>query len=180
MGRKAKRYPGTYEELAQLIHYDPATGHMETLGPYTSTGTQMKDGYLHIPVADGIEALERGHRQVAYYRADHVAWMLVTGIWPDGWIEHINGLRADNTMENLVHINADHERWWYGTQAPGEEPKLVMVENVTMRVMNGDEAVLRPVVIEEHRTAKMRPVDVSDPHEEDYEYPRGEFGVDWT
>lgn len=178
-GRKAKKYPGTYEQLDQVIHYDPATGHIETLGPYTSTGTVMKDGYLHLPVPNP-DAMERGRRVTSYYRADHIAWMLVTGEWPSGWMEHINGMRMDNTLGNLVHVTADYERWWYGIQSPGEERKLVMVEEENVRVLVGEETVVMPVVVEAHRTARLRPVDVSDPHDEDYTYPKGEFGVDWT
>lgn len=178
-GRKAKAYPGTYEQLREVLYYDPDTGTMETLGPYKSTGTQMKDGYLHMPVPDP-DTMERGKRKTTYYRADHLAWMLVTGEWPSGWMGHINGIRIDNTLDNLVHMDAKHDRWWYGVQGPGEARKLVMVEEETIRVMVNGEAVLKPVVVAGHRTSRMHPVDTSDPHDEDYSYPRGEFGVDWT
>lgn len=182
-GRKAKAFPGTYEQLIDMVFYDANTGAMETMGAYKSTGTQMKDGYLHMPLPrpDTYEDRERGHRKTTYYRADHIAWMLATGTWPDGWMEHINGMRMDNALDNLVHVNADGERWWYGIQSPGEGRQLVMVEDVTFRVIAGDgNTLLKPVVVEAHRTARMRPVDTNDPHDEDYEYPKGEFGVDWT
>lgn len=182
-GRKAKRYMGTFEFIRDLVHYDPDTGAMETLAPYKSSGTVMKDGYLHLPLpVDGLR-FERGRRKTSYFRADHIAWMLVTGQWPDGWMEHINGIRMDNALDNLVHYtgeDGEYVRWWYGTQSPGEERKLVMVEEETVRVMAGEAVALKPVVVEEHRTARMRPVDEDDPHDEDYDYPKGEFGVDWT
>lgn len=178
-GRKAKAYAGTHLSLCDLVHYDPSTGEMETLPPYKSTGTVMKDGYLHLPLPVDGRYSGRGGRKTTYFRADHVAWMLATGVWPSGWVEHVNGIRMDNVLENLIHVDAEGVRWWYGKQGPNEEPKLVRVEDVTLRVMVDGAAILKPVVVEQDRTARMRSVD-DDPYEEDYPYAKGEFGVDWT
>ncbi len=35
------------------------------------------------------------------YQAHRVIWFMVTGSWPDGQIDHINGNRADNRFENF-------------------------------------------------------------------------------
>ena len=35
------------------------------------------------------------------YRAERVAWLLQTGEWPEGEIEHINGDHGDNRWANL-------------------------------------------------------------------------------
>lgn len=35
------------------------------------------------------------------YRAHRVAWLYSYGEWPDGQIDHINGDRSDNRIENL-------------------------------------------------------------------------------
>lgn len=35
------------------------------------------------------------------YRAHRIIWMYVYGVWPDGFIDHINGNKSDNRIENL-------------------------------------------------------------------------------
>ena len=35
------------------------------------------------------------------YKAHRVAWVLYTGEWPKGFIDHINGVKTDNRRENL-------------------------------------------------------------------------------
>ena len=47
------------------------------------------DGYRYVEI-DGVR-----------YRADELAFLFVTGKWPEGEIEHINGDRSDNRWENL-------------------------------------------------------------------------------
>lgn len=36
-----------------------------------------------------------------HYRAHHLMWACCTGKWPEGEIDHINGNRDDNRIENL-------------------------------------------------------------------------------
>lgn len=35
-----------------------------------------------------------------------LAWFLVTGVWPVGIIDHVNGIRDDNRWRNLRHVTA--------------------------------------------------------------------------
>lgn len=45
------------------------------------------------------------------YRAHRVIWALTFGDWPNGQIDHINGNRSDNRIENLrVVSNAENQR----------------------------------------------------------------------
>lgn len=39
------------------------------------------------------------------HQAHRVVWFLVNGEWPDGEIDHINGIRSDNRIENLRDVN---------------------------------------------------------------------------
>lgn len=39
------------------------------------------------------------------YKAHRIAWVLYYGRWPEGHIDHINGLRADNRIANLRDID---------------------------------------------------------------------------
>ena len=51
------------------------------------------------------------------YRAHRVIWALVHGEWPEGQIDHINGVRDDNRLENLrVVTNQDNQKKHKETQ----------------------------------------------------------------
>jgi hypothetical protein len=52
-------------------------------------GCSARNGYVMIRVADGA------------YLAHRIAWLLSYGEWPDGVIDHINGVRSDNRLANL-------------------------------------------------------------------------------
>ena len=91
----------TAERLREIVHYNPETGefrwrHDRRCGnnrihrPAGSpAGTTNKNGYRQIHI-DGKNYY--GHR---------LAWLHVHNGWPVGEIDHINGNRADNRIENL-------------------------------------------------------------------------------
>lgn len=43
------------------------------------------------------------------YRAHRIAWAVSYGEWPDGHIDHINGIRSDNRLENLRVVDGQKE-----------------------------------------------------------------------
>lgn len=51
-----------------------------------------------------------GYLQVAFkatrYPAHRVIWLYVYGEWPDGMVDHINGVRTDNRIANLRNVSA--------------------------------------------------------------------------
>ena len=59
----------------------------------------MHYGYMH------------GHIFKKHYFAHRVAWALHHGEWPAGQIDHINGVRSDNRIENLrVVSHSDNQK----------------------------------------------------------------------
>jgi hypothetical protein len=73
--------------MMERLSYDPITG--EVMRDGKPAGCLRSDGYIQISL-DG--KLHRAHR---------LAWRLFHGEWPDGEIDHINGVRSDNRIENL-------------------------------------------------------------------------------
>lgn len=82
--------------LREVLHYDPITG-LFTRRKKTSNrvkigeraGTLNRLGYRQIRACG---ALEYEHR---------LAWLYMTGSFPIGDVDHINGVRGDNRFSNL-------------------------------------------------------------------------------
>lgn len=94
-------YP-TQEELKKYLIYVPETGvfinritrHAKAKEGHVAGYVNPGSGYRYIYL-DGLNLLE--HR---------LAWIYVFGILPEGQIDHANGDRTDNRLENLRHCNA--------------------------------------------------------------------------
>lgn len=85
----------TSERLREKISYDPDTGEFRHKIAHGSAvagglcGRVNRDGYRQISV------------DLRLYSAHRLAWLYVYGMWPDGFIDHINRLRDDNRIKNL-------------------------------------------------------------------------------
>lgn len=99
-----KEKPLTYKEAVQYLSYNEDTGEFtwkwrsgnrSKLQSWNSrfagkiAGTINPDGYISITVN---YTTNQGHR---------VAWLMTYGHWPEGIIDHINGIRTDNRICNL-------------------------------------------------------------------------------
>lgn len=102
----------TAQRLRELLNYDPETG-VFTRAKVTCNKVKIGDvagslhhnGYIHIRVLGVIQAAQR------------LAWMYMTGKFPDGQIDHINGIKYDNRWSNLRDItqqtNLENQRVAY-------------------------------------------------------------------
>lgn len=91
-----------YEAASELLRYDPETGHLYRMkdvlcGPNRfvrfkageRAGAQMVNGYISVTINGKM------------YYAHRLAWLLMTGEWPEKSVDHINGVRNDNRWANL-------------------------------------------------------------------------------
>jgi len=86
----------TQEELKRFLHYDPETGHFTWK---VVTANRVKKGAVagHNDVHGYISISLHSVR----YRAHRLAWMYITGEWPEDQIDHINRIRNDNRFCNI-------------------------------------------------------------------------------
>ena len=85
----------TQDELTATLHYDPGTGVFTNLRTRANArigseaGAISGRGYRYIMV----------HRKL--YLAHRLAFLWMTGEFPQDHVDHINGNRSDNRWENL-------------------------------------------------------------------------------
>lgn len=86
----------TLAEARRIFSYDPSTGKIFNLvyrGAKAPKGAEAgcldPDGYILI----GYKA--------RYMKAHRLAWFLTYGEWPEGFLDHINGIPGDNRILNL-------------------------------------------------------------------------------
>lgn len=88
------------EELREKLYYDPQTGQLT----WKKLRNQKRIGEVacsmdicgYIQISFGSGCVHKGHR---------VAWAIHYGAWPEGQIDHINGKRSDNRIENLREVD---------------------------------------------------------------------------
>lgn len=87
------------ERLKTLLSYNPLTGDFfwaSSNSPRVKAGERagsFTQGYMNIQV-DG-----------KLYRAHRLAWLYMSGCWPESGIDHINGDSTDNRIANLREAN---------------------------------------------------------------------------
>lgn len=83
------------ERLKEVYNYDPESGLFTfkiKRGPMevgSLAGTVNKGGYIQMSF-DG-----------KLYVAHRLAWLYMTGSWPDGWVDHRDTIRTNNRFDNL-------------------------------------------------------------------------------
>ena len=91
----------TQARLKELLHYDAETGIFTWIKPSCNrvkaggiAGYKCKThGYIFIGV-DNVN-----------YRAHRLAWLYMTGEWPENQIDHVNHLRSDNRWNKLRSVS---------------------------------------------------------------------------
>lgn len=91
----------TAHRLRELLDYDPATGEftrrvsLRRWKAGTVSGTRHREGYWQVRV-DG-----------RLYKAHRLAWLHVTGEWPQNEIDHRDGDNSNNRFANLRDVTSE-------------------------------------------------------------------------
>lgn len=80
-------------ELKLKLYYDPVTGVFINLKTNNIIGCKIKKGYYVINLLG------------SQYRAHRLAWLYMTGEFPENDIDHINHIRYDNRFINLRSVS---------------------------------------------------------------------------
>jgi len=86
---KPKKADPDKENFVKLYRYDPELGTIRMKDAPDIPCEHPSDGYLYI------------YHRTLKVLSHHLAWRLMTGLWPAERIEHVNGDRADNRWSNL-------------------------------------------------------------------------------
>ena len=93
--RKIDRKPKadiTAEDVRRLLSYDPRTGDFSRRGKRQVLGSLNAGGYVMVSVLGWT------------FRAHRLAWLYVHGRHPTSKLDHINGSRIDNRIDNLREV----------------------------------------------------------------------------
>ena len=88
----------TRDRVLELLEYNPATGEFRRKVPRGGEPAGSVAGYVG---GSGYILISIDGKR---YHAHRLAWLIVTGAWPRGDIDHINGIRTDNRIENLRDV----------------------------------------------------------------------------
>jgi hypothetical protein len=96
----------TREYVSEQLSYDAETGELRWK---VAKSNCIKAGQVAGSI--GIQGYLKVKIDRKLYQAHRVAWLLANGAWPEGHIDHINGVRSDNRIANLrVCSNTENVR----------------------------------------------------------------------
>jgi hypothetical protein len=106
------------ETLRQLLRYEPETGRLfwREAAPEHFQGSEARSSEYRAKIFNSgragreaiigrVDGYAVGRVLGKQVKAHRVIWAMVYGDWPEHEIDHINGVRDDNRLENLRHVS---------------------------------------------------------------------------
>ncbi len=97
----------TKERLHKLLRYDPISGDF-----YWRVQTNPR---ALVGMKAGANSISLGYRSINVdkktYKAHNLVWFYFHGVFPKNVIDHINGNRMDNRIENLRDVTQQQNVW---------------------------------------------------------------------
>lgn len=92
------------EQLRDLLHYDPETG-VFTRIKIVAPQSRIRVGDIAGSLNHGYWRIKVGGRAGRAYGAHRLAWLYMTGKWPEDEIDHIDLDPSNNRWSNLREAN---------------------------------------------------------------------------
>lgn len=92
----------TAQRLREVLTYDATTGYF-----YWKARLAQADRTGHIAGSVHPQGYVVIQIDNCPHKAHRLAWFYMNGVWPTGEIDHINGVRADNSISNLRDVSAN-------------------------------------------------------------------------
>lgn len=101
----------TQTRLRELFDYNPETG-IFTRRPPAKRKAGNRLSYFNKPAGSlhNIHGYVSIHIDGEKFRASRLAWLYMTGEWPQHEVDHINGNRANDSWANLREANSSEQK----------------------------------------------------------------------
>lgn len=86
----------TYEQASEILEYSPSDGELRWKKTTSSHSVKGRVAGRYTASRHTVVGIY-GKK----YQAHRLAWLLHTGKWPERFIDHRNGIKSDNRIENL-------------------------------------------------------------------------------
>ena len=112
MKKQTKTETVEVEYLRERLHYDPETGKL-FWKDHEDMPSSWRSRYVgkEAFTSDNGTGYRSGSVGGVLLRSHRVAWAIYYGKWPEKQLDHINGIKSDNRLDNLREVsNQENQR----------------------------------------------------------------------